>query len=72
MTASANLRKRGSGWEFEDEATLEDFVWENLQSLFGLFPLKRQYIINDQRCDILALTENKQLVVVTFSIQSKI
>lgn len=63
MTASANLRKRGSGWEFEDEATLEDFVWENLQSLFGLCPLKRQYIINDQRCDILALTEGKQLVV---------
>ncbi|MFB2920531.1 MULTISPECIES: endonuclease NucS domain-containing protein [Aerosakkonema] len=63
METYVNLRKNGTGWEFENEDVLEDFVWTNLTPLFGLTPLKRQYIINEQRCDILALGENRQLVV---------
>ncbi len=63
MLTYVNLRKTATGWEFESEEVLEDFAWANLTQLFGLTPLKRQYIVNDQRCDILALGENKQLVV---------
>lgn len=57
------LRKTGSGWEFESETDLEDFVWINLQQLLGLIPLKRQYRVNSQICDIVAIDENKRLVV---------
>lgn len=63
MLTCVNLRKTGQGWEFESEAALEDFVWANLKELLGLIPLKRQYYVNGQVCDILALGENKQLVV---------
>ncbi len=58
-----NLRKTGAGWEFETEADLEDFVWANLKQLLGLTPLKRQYFVKGEFCDILALDENKHLVV---------
>ena len=58
-----NLKPTGTGWEFATEADLEDFVWANLNQLFGLTPLKRQYFVNGQYCDILALGKNQQLVV---------
>lgn len=58
-----NLIKTGNSWKFASEADLEDFVWANLKELFGLIPLKRQYYVNGQICDILALGEKKQLVV---------
>lgn len=58
-----NLIKTGNSWKFATEADLEDFVWANLKELFGLIPLKRQYYVNGQICDILALGEKKQLVV---------
>jgi RecB family endonuclease NucS len=57
------LRKTGSGWEFESESALEDFVWVNLQQLLGLTPLKRQYRVKDQICDIIAVDETRRLVV---------
>jgi RecB family endonuclease NucS len=63
MQGFVRLRKTGSGWEFESEIDLEDFVWANLQQLLGLIPLKRQYRVNSQICDIVAIDENKRLVV---------
>ncbi|RCJ20220.1 recombinase RecB [Nostoc sp. ATCC 43529] len=63
MLAGAALRKTGSGWEFASEAALEDFVWDNLQQLSGLIPLKRQYAVKGEICDILALNETRQLVI---------
>jgi hypothetical protein len=33
MLNCANLRKTGTGWEFESEVALEDFVWTNLKQL---------------------------------------
>ena len=63
MQSFVRLRKTGSGWEFESEIALEDFVWANLQQLLGLIPLKRQYRVNSQICDIVAIDENKRLVV---------
>ncbi|MEH2288656.1 endonuclease NucS domain-containing protein [Nostoc sp.] len=58
-----NLIKTGNSWKFATEADLEDFVWANLKELFGLIPLKRQYYVKGQICDILALNEKRQLVV---------
>lgn len=63
MLAGAALRKTGIGWEFASEAALEDFVWDNLQQLSGLIPLKRQYAVKGEICDILALKETRQLVI---------
>lgn len=63
MLAGAALRKTVTGWEFASEAALEDFVWDNLQQLSGLIPLKRQYAVKGEICDILALNNTKQLVI---------
>jgi RecB family endonuclease NucS len=63
MLNFANLRKTGQGWTFESEEALEDFAWANLKQLLGLTPLKRQYVVKGQICDLLAVDENKQLVV---------
>ncbi|MCT7951636.1 endonuclease NucS [Ancylothrix sp. C2] len=63
MEKYVSLRKTGAAWVFESEATLEDFIWANLAQLFNLTPLKRQFSISGQYCDILAVGENKQLVV---------
>lgn len=58
-----SLRQTGSRWEFKSEAALEDFVWDNLEQLLRLTPLKRQYFVQGQKCDILAINESKRLVV---------
>ena len=63
MLSSAALKKTGSGWEFANEEALEDFVEVHLQSLLGLTVIKRQFTVNEQRCDIIAVDENKRLVV---------
>lgn len=63
MDSFVSLRKTGSGWEFESETILEDFVWVNLQQLLGLIPLKRQYRVSGQICDIVAVDDHKRLVL---------
>ncbi|YAF99057.1 MAG: endonuclease NucS domain-containing protein (plasmid) [Nodularia sp. CChRGM 3473] len=63
MLAGAALRKTGEGWEFASEFALEDFIWQNLQQLLGFTPLQRQYAIKGEVCDILALDELQQLVI---------
>lgn len=50
-------------WIFKTEFDLEEFIWANLEPLFNLKPLARQYIIKGQICDILATTPEHQLVV---------
>lgn len=49
--------------KFADEAGLEAFVWGHLEALLGLRPLKRQYAIKGECCDLLALGQDQQLVV---------
>ncbi|NER05029.1 MAG: DUF91 domain-containing protein [Okeania sp. SIO3C4] len=63
MLTNASLIKTGSGWEFVSEEILEDFIYENLEKLLGLNVLDRQYIVNNQRCDILAVDSHKKLVI---------
>lgn len=57
------LRKSDKGWMFAEERFLEDFIWDNLESSLDLIPLKRQFAIKGEYCDILAKTKNNQLVV---------
>jgi RecB family endonuclease NucS len=63
MLVGAALRKTGEDWEFASEAALEDFVWDNLQQLLGFTPLRKQYAVKGEVCDILALDEAKQLII---------
>lgn len=63
MLTGVNLKKIGQGWGFANEAALEDFVWANLKPLFNLTPLKRQFFVRGEVCDILAVDDNKRLVV---------
>ncbi|MGG6270527.1 endonuclease NucS domain-containing protein [Leptolyngbya sp. AN03gr2] len=58
------LRQCGSQWNFHNESELEDFVWTHLLSFLGLLPLKRQFSIQGQVCDILAIAPDQQLVVI--------
>lgn len=55
------LRKTGTGWEFENEALLEDYLQQHLQALLGLKVLAQQYTINGQICYLIAVSETGQL-----------
>ena len=57
------IRKFDKGWMFVEERILEDFLWLHLESSLNLIPLKRQFTIKGEYCDILAKTKNNQLVV---------
>ncbi len=58
------LKKVSGGWQFASENNLEDFVWNQLNKLFELLPLKRQYIASGDICDILALDKDSRLVII--------
>jgi hypothetical protein len=51
-------------WQFQNEAALEDFVWKHLELLLDITPLARQFWVNNQVCDILAVAPNQQLTIV--------
>ncbi|WP_052672251.1 PDDEXK family nuclease [Aliterella atlantica] len=53
----------GNTWQFANETALEDFIWDNLNVIFDLIPLERQRSINGERCDIISVSQNKQLVI---------
>ena len=61
--SNALLKKSGGKWGFDSEKALEDFVHDNLNSLLGMTPLRRQYCVNKEVCDILAIDQNNRLVV---------
>jgi RecB family endonuclease NucS len=63
MLGGIALQKTPSGWEFVSEIALEQFIWANLQPLFGFTPLKRQYACGGEICDILAADDQNQLVI---------
>ncbi len=54
----------GQNWQFSTEADLEEIVWHNLPKLLNLRPLSRQFSISGKFCDILAVDEANQLVVI--------
>lgn len=60
---NVSLRKVFDGWEFSSELALENFIWERLEDLLQLKPFQRQYAVMGEVCDILALTPERQLVI---------
>ena len=61
---NVSLRKTSQGWEFSSEQALEDFVWNRLEALLQLRPFQRQIAVMGEICDILALTAERQLVII--------
>jgi hypothetical protein len=57
------LRQTRTGWEFENEALLEDCLQQHLRSLLGLTVIAQQYGINGQVCDLVARSETGQLAI---------
>ena len=64
MNDRVALQKTNKGWDFINEWQLEDFVWNNMQEIFELDPLARQFSIKGEICDILAIRKNGQLVII--------
>lgn len=60
---NVTLQQTAQGWAFSSEAALENFVWNNLHSLLGYTPLERQYVCNGEVCDILAIMDDRSLVI---------
>ena len=58
------LTKNEGIWKFNSEADLETFIWENLENLLNLQPFKRQFSVRGEFCDILAIAENRTLVII--------
>jgi len=53
----------GNIWQFGNEFELEEVLWQNLSTLLNLQPFKRQFSVRGQFCDILALDDQRRLVV---------
>jgi RecB family endonuclease NucS len=64
MNTELQLISKNNTLAFINEAILEDFIWSNLKLLLNLMPFKKQYEIQKQYCDILAIKENRQLVII--------
>lgn len=60
---SAN-RIKPDKFEFIDESVLEDFIWNNVEKLFQLTPIRRQHHVNGNYCDILAVSRNSSLAII--------
>lgn len=58
------LHPSGQFWAVENEAALEEFVWNSLVDLLKLQPLAKQYSEDGQICDILATAKDGQLVII--------
>jgi RecB family endonuclease NucS len=58
------INRTQDGWEFGSEAALEKFIWTNLKELLGITPFKQQYNCNGELSDILAIDNNKRLVII--------
>lgn len=51
-------------WRFQSELYLENFVSETIEPLLNLKQLARQYYLNNQVCDLLAVAQKQQLAIV--------
>lgn len=58
------LIQTGTVWQFENEFELEELLWHNLSKLLNLKPFKRQFSVRGQFCDILAIADDRQLVII--------
>ncbi|KAM3115701.1 recombinase RecB [Phormidesmis sp. 146-33] len=58
------LTRVSGGWAFENESILESLIWENLNTLFPIQPIARQFICKGEICDIIAVGLNRELVII--------
>jgi uncharacterized protein (DUF433 family) len=58
------LNKVGGKVEFKSEAELEKFVYGHLDELLALQPIAKQYRINSDICDILAVDNRQRLSII--------
>ena len=58
------LVQAGQNWQFSTESDLEEVIWHHLPALLNLRPLSRQFSISGKFCDILAVDDANQLVIV--------
>ncbi|WP_416675005.1 hypothetical protein [Egbenema bharatensis] len=58
------LIRAGSYWSCEGERALEDIVADYLQSLLSLNLLHRQYLYQEEICDLVATNVDRQLVII--------
>jgi hypothetical protein len=59
-----NIQKTAQYWEFASEESLEDFLWGALVQLLDIKPIKRQFSVSGQFCDILGITAQGSLAIV--------
>lgn len=64
MSQLYQINKTPDGCEFANEGVLENFIWDNLENLMKLKPLRRQHHVDGNYCDILAMGDNSQLIVI--------
>ncbi|WP_338442057.1 hypothetical protein VZG28_02850 [Synechococcus elongatus IITB4] len=62
------LISSGFGWKFANESELERFLWEFLPDYLDCQPLQRQFRINNQCCDILAIGYENELIVIELKV----
>jgi RecB family endonuclease NucS len=63
MSNLIRLKKLADHWHFENEAHLELFVQSYVLEKLGLTILKKQYAVEGQICDLLAVDEKQQLAI---------
>jgi RecB family endonuclease NucS len=53
-----NLIEFENGWKFASEEDLENFLWDNLDKLLNLQPIKRHFRVLGEICDLLGLDKD--------------
>lgn len=59
-----SIIKSGQAWQFRTELELEEIIWRNLPELLNLQPIKRQFSVAGQYCDLLAVGSSNQLTII--------
>lgn len=64
MQSQAGLLDSAPETKFLSEEKLEEFVWQNLASLLDLQSLHKQFYVDRNYCDILAVNQDSELVII--------
>ena len=64
MQSQAGLLDSALETKFLSEEKLEEFVWQNLASLLDLQSLHKQFYVDRNYCDILAVNQDSELVII--------
>jgi RecB family endonuclease NucS len=60
-----SLRKTRTGYTFPSEQALEDFLYQRgLFELYGFIPVARQVALNEEFCDLVAVTTEGQPILI--------